>query len=395
MAFYSKINGIEPQVSQALVRYSSEQLAPIVEELGGKQPEILPGYRIKIIDGNNLAATEHRLSVLRSISGEPLPGKSLVVIDPVLMLAIDQFPIEDAYTSERAIFDKVLETTIARDVWVGDRNFCTCEFLVGVARRNKYFIIRKHASMPYEVIGELSEIGDSATGKVFEQDVTIEWEKEFIKARRIVIYLNEPTRDGDTEVVVFTNLTQTMANAILISEIYLKRWIVEGLFQIVSDTLECEIKTLGYPKAALFSFCMALVADNILSVIKAALRRVHGHGKIDAGIYNYYLVEEIQSTYTGMMVAIPDQEWGCFSTMNLSTFVEFLKQWAAQVDLKRFASSPRGPKKPQPQRQREPRRTYVSTARLLDEQKRSHKASTLQKEPTHVVETPAPQTFQS
>ncbi len=96
-----------------------------------------------------------------------------------------------------------------------------------------------------------------------------------------------------------------------------------------------------------------------------------------------------------MMVAIPEPEWDFFSTMNLSTFAEFLKQWAAQVDLKRFASSPRGPKKPRPQRQREPRRTHVSTARLLDEQKRSHKASTLQKEPTRVVETPAPQTLQS
>ncbi|MEH1771180.1 MAG: hypothetical protein V7L30_33185 [Nostoc sp.] len=63
-------------VSQALVRYSSKELAPIIEELGGKQPSILPGYRIKIIDGNNLAATEHRLSVLRDVSGGPLPGKS-------------------------------------------------------------------------------------------------------------------------------------------------------------------------------------------------------------------------------------------------------------------------------------------------------------------------------
>lgn len=111
---------------------------------------------------------------------------------------------------------------------------------------------------------------------------------------------------------------------------------MEGLFQIASDTLECEIKSLGYPKAALFSFCMALVAYNILSVIKAALRSVHGQGKIDAGISNYYLVEEIQSTYTGMMVAIPHEEWQFLSTLNLSTFVELLKQWAAQVDLKRF-----------------------------------------------------------
>ena len=113
---------------------------------------------------------------------------------------------------------------------------------------------------------------------------------------------------------------------------------MEGLFQIVSDTLECEINTLGYPKAALFSFCMALVAYNILSVIKAALRSVHGQGKIDAGISNYYLVEENQSTYTGMMIAIPDVKWQFIPTLSLPVFVELLKQWAAQVNLKRFAS---------------------------------------------------------
>lgn len=37
------------------------------------------------------------------------------------------------------------------------------------------------------------------------------------------------------------------------------------MFQVITDTFHCEIKTLGYPKAALFAFCMALVAYNIQS----------------------------------------------------------------------------------------------------------------------------------
>lgn len=72
---------------------------------------------------------------------------------------------------------------------------------------------------------------------------------------------------------VFTNLRKAVASAILVSHIYIKRWTVEGLFQVVSDTLECEINTLGYPKAALFSFCMALVAYNILSVVICQTRQ--------------------------------------------------------------------------------------------------------------------------
>jgi hypothetical protein len=395
VAFYSKINGIEPQVSQALVRYSSEQLAPIITEMGGKQPEILPGYRIKIIDGNSLAATEHRLSVLREVASPPLPGKSLVVIDPVLMLAIDQFSIEDAYTQERAIFKQVVETCCTGDVWVADRNFCTCGFLVGTAEKSGYFIIRQHASMPYKVLSELKEVGDSPTGKVWEQKIEIEWEKQIISARRVVVQLNEPTRDGDKEVSVLTNLNIEVANGVLVSQIYRQRWTVEGLFQVVTDTLECEINTLGYPKAALFSFCTALVAYNILSVIKAALRCVHGQGKIDAGISNYYLVEEIQSTYTGMMIAIPPQEWEFISSLNLSAFSELLKQWAAQVDLKRFASSPRDVKKPRPPREQKPNRPHVSTARLLAEKQRNNKASTHEKPLSDAIETPATHTLQS
>ncbi|PAX52579.1 transposase [Brunnivagina elsteri] len=267
-------------------------------------------------------------------------------------------------TQERALFSQVLETVEKNDVWVGDRNFCTCMFLVEIAKSKAYFVIRQHASMPYEELGELKEIGDSPTGKVFEQDVLIEYERESIKAPKgVVVRLNEPTRDGDTEVAVFCNLRQENASSIVISQIYLKRWSVEGLFQVVSDTLECEIKTLGYPRAALFSFCMALVAYNILSVIKSALRSVHGQGKIDAGLSNYYLVEEIQSTYTGMMVAIPDVEWKFVTHLSLPAFAELLKQWAATVDLKRFASSPKAQKKSQPKRKKEPNRPHVSTAR--------------------------------
>ena len=155
VAFYSKINGIEPQVSQALVRYSSKELAPIVEELGGKQPAILPGYRVKIIDGNNLGKTEHRLSVLREVEGGPLPGKTLVVLDPELMLAIDEFPCEDAYTQERALFSQVLETVESNDIWVGDRNFCTCMFLLKIAKKQAYLVIRQHASIPYQELTQL------------------------------------------------------------------------------------------------------------------------------------------------------------------------------------------------------------------------------------------------
>ena len=74
-AVYGKLNRLEPSVSKALVKSTALDLATIIHQLGGEQPELLPGYRIKILDGNGLGATEHRLSVLldtpcRSFAGQ-------------------------------------------------------------------------------------------------------------------------------------------------------------------------------------------------------------------------------------------------------------------------------------------------------------------------------------
>ena len=66
-----------------------------------------------------------------------------------------------------------------------------------------------------------------------------------------------------------------------VARLYLKRWRIETAFQHLAQDLNTEIKTLGYPRAALFGFCIGLVAYNILAVLKAARRQVHGAAVID------------------------------------------------------------------------------------------------------------------
>ena len=102
--------------------------------------------------------------------------------------------------------------------------------------------------------------------------------------RRVVVRLHQPTRDGDREIAILTNLPETVVSGVKVAELYRKRWTVETFFQVITTSLNCEIKTLGYPRAALFSFSMALLAYNVLSTLRAALRSVHGTGKIEAGL---------------------------------------------------------------------------------------------------------------
>lgn len=59
-----------------------------------------------------------------------------------------------------------------------------------------------------------------------------------------------------------------------VAELYLKHWTIEGRFYEVTQTLDCEPNTLAYPKAALFAFCLALVASNAVASTVTAPNRL-------------------------------------------------------------------------------------------------------------------------
>lgn len=368
-ALYDKLNGLEPVISRALVNYTAQELSPVLAELGGTKAALLPGFEVRIIDGNHLGATEHRLEVLRQNGSGALPGQSLAVLDPDWMLVRDLFPCEDGHAQERSLFTQVLDTVNPGQVWIADRNFCTRLLLFGIHGRGAYFIIREHLNLPWQALEPLKPVGVLSSGVVSEQAVQLTDEQgNILTLRRIVVQLNTPTRHG-TEVAILTQLPATQVDALKVAMLYLERWSVEKMFQVVTDVFHCEIKTLGYPRAALFVFAMAVVSFNILSTVKAALKSVHGIDKIEAGLSDFYLAEEVQGTFRGMMIALPAPDWQLWARMSVEAFADSLKLWAASVNLKRFASSPRSPKKTVPKRVYDPKHPHVSTARLLEQMK--------------------------
>ncbi len=143
---YNKLDNLETGISAAMVGTTAERLETVVTTMGGALPPLLPGYRIKILDGNHLAATDHRIKELRTIRAGALPGQALVVLDPSLMLVTDVVLCEDGHAQERSLLGQTLEIVRAKDVWIDDRNFCTTGFLFGIARREAFFVVRQHAA---------------------------------------------------------------------------------------------------------------------------------------------------------------------------------------------------------------------------------------------------------
>jgi hypothetical protein len=365
-ALYKKLSGIELGVSQALVRETSNDLVSLIQAMGGEQPNLLPGYRLKIVDGTCLAATDHRLDAIRAFAAKALPGKAIVILDPRAKLVTDIILCADGHAQERSLFEQLLSQVKSLDLWCGDRNFCTANFLFTIRLKKAFFVIRQHGSLGFRELSELKPLGETETGKLFEQEIEISYKGEILQLRRVLLKLFIPTRDKEWEIAILTNLPSDDATAAKVAELYRNRWSLENLFQTVTENFNGEIQTLAYPKAALFSFSMALIAYNILATLRGALGSVHGVSKIEVGLSDFYLVDEIQGTYRGMMIAIPPLQWEVFRTFSLDQMVHLLQQIALSVNLKRFLKATRGQKKKRKPLIVDTKHRHVSTAPLLD-----------------------------
>lgn len=363
---YEKLNNVEPLVVAEMVRRSYRDASAVIDAMHGGMPNWAPGYNVRILDGNKLTGTEHRLEELRTTKQAAMPGQSLVVLDPMRGLVCDVIPCEDAHAQERSLLSPIIESVRERDLWIADRNFCVARFLFSIAAKLGFFIVRHHGgSFGWEPVGKRREVGRVETGTVFEQTIHVQYEGKTWTLRRVTLVLDKATKDGDTEIHMLTNLPDEEVDACKVAEWYRRRWTLEGVFQDLTVSLQCEIDTLGYPKAALFGFCTALVAFNALAVAKGAMRSVHGAG-IEDTVSDHLLAEDVAAVYEGMDIGVPAEAWEEFQTMPARRLGQALQKMARRVDLVRFRKHKRGPKKPRPKRKSGTGSTHISTARLLN-----------------------------
>lgn len=326
---------------------SAKRLDPVVETLREQQPPVCPGYRTRIVDGNCLAPSEKRLKPLRSVRSAALPGRSLVVYDPDTALVVDVLPSEDGHAGERMLMASLVVNAEAGELWIGDRNFCTFAIVSAWHQKAAAFVVREHAcNAKLTVCSPLREQGSSETGVVHEQSVDFEGpDGSSLRLRRLEIHLNKPTEDGETIISLLSNLP-AQVSALEIAALYRRRWSIEKMFQKLESVLRSEIRTLGYPRAALFSFCVAVLAYNVLSMLQTAVEAEHHIvPRSPAELSLYYVADEVKTTHAGMMIAIPAEQWDPLRGLPLDRFCQVLLQIAANVKPAALRKNVRGPKK--------------------------------------------------
>jgi IS4 transposase len=368
-AVYDKIKHTEPGIVRALVQGSAAHLATMVAPMQHQQAPTVPGYRLRIVDGNHLPASEKRIKPLRSFFGAALPGQSLVVYDPDLGMVVDWMPGEDAHASERTLMEPLLAQAHPGELWIADRNFSTRGIITGWQHRGCGFIVREHSNSPKpRQLGALCQAGRITTGKVYEQSVAIDDDGHELILRRVELHLDSPTEDGETVIRILTNLPKSAFTARKIARLYRRRWNIETLFQRLESVLCSEVTSLGHPRAALLAFGVAVLAYNVLAVLEAAVKAKHDLQASDIELSSYYLATEVKTHYAGMMVAIAVAAWDAYDALPTPQLASTLLQVAERVDPRAMRKHPRGPKKPKKKGYVDGAiaRRHVATARILN-----------------------------
>lgn len=364
-AVYDKLAHVETSTCEALVRRLAADAACVIGHLeGASRPDPIAGLHLKTVDGNYLAGTDRRLLQLRGDGAAALPGMSVVLRDDRTGLLREVLLREDAYTNERALSEQILAWLAADDLLLGDRNYCTLDLFRGVASRRAFFLIRHNKSLHLHELGKRKRVGRTATGVVYECRVRLGEGADAPECRCITVELSEPTRDGDTQLVLLSNVPAKRATAKALAELYHRRWRLETSFQELTTLLRCEVDTLAYPRAALFGFALAVAAYNVYALLVAAVAAEHGRQKAEEELSLHAVVEEVSSVKRGMEMALPDEAWARFARMSASEFASWLRQTAARLDWRRYQKSRRGPKKPVKIKKTK-RGAHRSTARLL------------------------------
>ena len=362
-ALYDKVKRTEPAILRALVRGSAERLAPVVEPMVGEPS--LPGWRLRVLDGNHLPASEKRLAPLRGHRGAALPGHTLVVYDPDSTLVTDIVACEDAHAQERSAMAPLLACAAAGELWIADRNFCTHTITQGWHDAQASFIVREHAKHPRLIhAGSMAACGRVETGELHEQPICVQ--EGQAPWRRIELRLDTPTEAGDTVIRLWSNLPGEVS-AQKIAGLYRRRWRIEGMFQRLESVLHSEIRSLGHPRAALLGFAVAVLAYNVLSVLKRSVEHAHRGSMPQLDVSTYYLALDIRSGYEGMLIALPAKTWEPWSSAAPSMIAQRLLELARRVEPRRVSTHKRGPKnnKPKSYVDGATARAHVSTARVL------------------------------
>jgi hypothetical protein len=190
-------------------------------------------------------------------------------------LTLAMVPIDDAYAQQCALVERLLPRIHAVECQIADTN-CTVLIFELLINAWSQFVVREHASTPLASASEWKTVQLDQEREVSEPHVAVRDGDAAIEGRRISVELTKATRDGEGEVFLLSNVTETESSAQPLGDAYRTRWTIEKAFARMVVWLNCERDSLGNPNAALLAFTVGHCAYALESLIQATLAVAHG-----------------------------------------------------------------------------------------------------------------------
>jgi hypothetical protein len=390
---YNKLNRLELRVLENLVSKTADDMIACAKAMKVQPPMLVPGYVCRLLDGNVLAGTQHRIKELRRTNAAALPGRSVCFYNYQYRMIDDVVLDKNGHAQDKSQIDSLLERVNPGDCIIADAGFCTQKMMLGISQQEACFILRKPNNTAVEIVGKRKRIGKSETGILFEQEGILHCtnkrsikNKRSITLRVITLERFEPTDSGKAEIVFLTNLPKKVT-AICVAQAYRRRWRIENTFQDLKQVVESEISTLGYPSAALFGFVVGCVIQNVIALTEHALqkasqkqpaRRSNSTSSTKTSsackekrLSRYKIALEIKTVTPGMEIAITSANWAKeIGTMTPQELAQWMLSIAKHAKLADYETYRWSPKQEQPKRASGNRGNHLATSEILDKRRK-------------------------
>ena len=240
---YPKLGRIETTVSQAFLRESSLKMCGLFDHPDSPLPPSLRGFQAVTLDGKTLKHVRRQLKQLRPLRGKLLGGKLCVAQDLDTGIALAMGASEDADVNEVRLAPQVIDQVRARKdsarkrLWMGDRQYCDLNLMGRFSEGGDHWLIRMNKTLTFTP-DEARPAQEGVDGH--NRPYTQEWgrigsvkDKRRRYARRITLRRPD-VKDGD--VILLTDLLDpTIYPAADLLEMYLLRWGIEKMFQLITE----------------------------------------------------------------------------------------------------------------------------------------------------------------
>lgn len=296
--FYRKLAHLPVELSRGLLRECTARLSGLLpaDACACELPGCFAGFTLVAGDGKKIKKAAKRLKPTRGYSGKLIGAKALVAMDLRSGMALAMSDSLDGLTNDvplvPELMDQLRQVVCGPMLSVWDRQFDDVRTLghlchrpgdAYVVRMNpKYTFAAESVVETHDAQGRLvrDEIGTLIKGKGKNQVV--------LKVRRVTLL-----RPGEDDVILLSNLMdQARYSALDLLELYRRRWGIEQMFQLVTETFSLEHLIGSEPQAVLFQFAYCLLLYNLIQLVKAYVAQ---DGKVLAStISTFYLFEDIR-----------------------------------------------------------------------------------------------------